>query len=167
MRKNKSHQDNIPDDYQPLYQYLLRKDWRNADLATRELMLKTAQVQGRKDLLLTKGDLAKFPCIDLQRIDRLWYQASKGKFSFYVTYQLYHNNDCNYEKLANLVGWKQGENWIKFEQIMFSLDAPQGHLPLVWLVPKTFAIYWCTRFASAGWGLMFNRWETCQDFSIF
>ena len=56
MRKNKSHQDNIPDDYQPLYQYLLRKDWRNADLATRELMLKTAQVQGRKDLLLTKGD---------------------------------------------------------------------------------------------------------------
>lgn len=174
MKKNKSHQNNLPRDYQPLYQYLSRKDWLNADLATRELMLKIAQVQRRKDLnplvddgvLLTKSDLEKFPCIDLQRINQLWYQASQGKFSFQVTYQLYQNNDYNYANLANLVGWKQGENWIKFEQIIFSLDAPQGHLPLAWLVPKTFSMYWCARFASAGWSLMFNRWQHCQTISI-
>ncbi len=34
------------------------------------------------------------------------------------------------------------------------------------LVPQTFSIYWCARFASAGWGLMFDRWLNCQDTNI-
>jgi len=52
-------------------------------------------------------------------------------------------------------------NPLRYNQINFSLDAPAGHLPLTWLVPTTFWMYWSSRFANPGWKLLLNRLEEC------
>ncbi|MDJ0797945.1 MAG: GUN4 domain-containing protein [Calothrix sp. MO_167.B12] len=149
-------------DYNQLHQFLSKQSWKDADIETRRLMLKIAEVEGRQDLLLTKSDIQKFPCTELREIDKLWYQASQGKFGFSVINKIYKSVNCDYSKLAGYVGWRSGENWIKYNQVNFTSDAPTGHLPLTWLVPTTFWMYWCSRFASAGWKLLFNRLEDCS-----
>lgn len=63
---------------------------------------------------------------------------------------------------ADRVGWRNGEQWIGYNQIKFTLDAPVGHLPITWLVPTTFWMYWLARFASAGWRLLLERAIECN-----
>lgn len=147
--------------YQILYQYLQKQDWNQADIQTREIMLSIAQVENREDILLTKSDLDYFSCQELKKINSLWLEASRGKYGFSVIYDMYKLVNCDYKQLAKLTGWRINNYWINYEQIDFSDHAPQGHLPLTWVVPKTFSMYWLSRFASAGWTLLLNRWEKC------
>jgi len=148
--------------YEPLYQFLSQQSWKNADIETRRLMLKIAEVEGRQDLLLTQSDIEKFPCVELQKIDRLWVKTSRGKFGFSVIHKIYRSVNSDYSQLASRVGWRDEENWFNYEQLNFTSNAPVGHLPLTWLVPTTFWRYWSSRFASAGWKLLLNRIEDCS-----
>ena len=148
-------------DYNQLCLFLSKQFWKDADIETRRLMLKIAGVEGRRNLLLTQSDIQQFPCTELRKIDQFWVKASKGKFGFSVINRIYKSVDCDYSNLADYAGWRNGEDWINYNQVNFTADAPVGHLPLTWLVPTTFSMYWSSRFASAGWKLLLNRVEEC------
>lgn len=141
---------------------LAQKDWKEADWETRRLMLFIAGADRRRDCLLTENDIRQFPCADLVRINRLWASRSKGRFGFSVIKHIYHEVDSDYHQLAERVGWRQGDKWIKYDEIIFASAAPAGHLPITWLVPSTFSMYWLARFASAGWRLLLQKAGDCN-----
>ncbi len=147
--------------YNQLRQFLSQQSWKDADRETRRVMLEIAGVEGRKDLQRTQSDRQKFSCQELRKIDELWVIASQGKFGFSVTSRIYQSLNYDYFSLAEYVGWRTGDNWLNYNQVNFTDDAPKGHLPLTWVVPSTFWMYWSSRFASAGWKLLLNRIEKC------
>jgi hypothetical protein len=145
-----------------LRNYLSEKNWQYADLQTRKLMLVITGANLRRDILLTQKDLHNFPCKYLDLINKMWLKYSNYHFGFSLINQIYLDSDRNYKLLAEKVGWQKNNQWIKTENINFSLNAPKGHLPLTWLIPTTFSTYWSSRFASAGWGLIFKRMAECK-----
>lgn len=125
-------------------------------------MLAIAGADTRDNLLLTQKDIEEFPCSNLMAIDRLWTLHSEGRFGFSTIRRIYGEVQGDYSRLAELVGWRVGDNWLNYDSLTFDKTAPVGHLPVTWLVPTTFSIYWQSRFAPIGWQLLLSRWETCQ-----
>jgi GUN4-like len=158
-----THREINQADYRKLHQLLAGKQWQLADLETRNIMLRLTGANQTKELLMTRDQLLQFPCQDLEMIDKLWRKYSQGKFGFTVINQIYIEMDKDYQKLAEKVGWyREGEKWISSEEIDFTKNAPQGHLPITWVIPTTFGIYWLSRFASAGWRAILERITECQ-----
>lgn len=149
--------------YIALRHFLKRQQWQLADLKTRELMLAITGANERQDILLTEQDLKEFSCIHLQTIDQLWLKYSQKKFGFTIIAQIYSQENKDYFKLAEKVGWYHKKEWIKYDNINYNNNAPIGHLPLTWLIPTTFGIFWSARFASAGWRRMLDRVEKCAS----
>lgn len=148
--------------YQRLGPLLAQGRWQEADWETRRLMLSIAGADRRSDCLLTQTDIRSFPCPDLLILDRLWRGHSQGRFGFSVIHQIYQDVEQDYAQLAEIVGWRNGDHWINSDQIQFTRTAPVGHLPIMWLVPTTFSMYWLARFASAGWRLLLERTGECK-----
>lgn len=149
-------------DYTTLENLLARKEWWQADWETRRLMLAIAGADSRRDCLLTESDIRQFPCSELVAINQLWSDRSRGRFSFSTINQIYREVDCDYSQLAERVGWRRGDKWLNYDEIIFTSDAPRGHLPITWLVPTTFSTYWLARFASAGWRLLLQKAVECN-----
>ncbi|MGK7902264.1 MAG: GUN4 domain-containing protein [Hormoscilla sp.] len=149
-------------DYSKLRALLAEKNWQGADVETRRLMLSIAGADRRSDLLLTATDIQEFPCTELRTIDKVWVEYSEGHFGFSVIKGIYAEVGKDYSQLAERVGWRAGEKWIKYQEVNFTGNAPVGHLPITWLVPSSFWMYWLARFASAGWRLLLERAEACQ-----
>lgn len=141
---------------------LAAKNWQEADVETRRIMLAIVGADKRDDLLLTQKDIQLFPCDDLINIDRLWREYSQGRFGLSVINRIYQECQRNYSQLAAQVGWRSGDKWLNYEELIFDITAPVGHLPVTWLVPTTFGIYWQTRLARVGWELIFSRLDSCQ-----
>lgn len=157
-------------DYTGLRDFLAAGKWRDADGETVALML---QVVGKsKDEKLSLLDLENFPCLQLQKINQLWVDYSQGRFGFSVQKSIYFDvvkridesfgKNRKYYKMiwqnfSNVVGWQvQGES--KYYQDMdFSLNAPFGHLPILW----------CVKFKVENFGVgvwrdtFFNRVNSC------
>jgi hypothetical protein len=150
-------------DYTQLDQLLRVQKWKEADLETRRLMLSIVGAEQRVDCLLTQNDLEQFPCIDLRTIDRLWVHYSQRQFGFSIINAIYQEVDQDYLLLAERVGWRRGDEWISYNKITFNTSTPVGHLPLTWLVPTSFWMYWSARFAFPGWRLLLERVENCQS----
>lgn len=148
--------------YTQLDQLLRVQKWKEADIETRRLMLLIVGADRRTDCLLNQDDIAHFPCIDLHTIDRLWIQYSQGYFGFSIIESIYQEVDKDYLKLAERVGWRRGDEWISYNDVIFNKLAPVGHLPLTWLVPTSFWMYWSARFAKPSWRLLLERIENCQ-----
>jgi hypothetical protein len=141
--------------YSPLRQLLAAGKWKDADLATTAVML---QVCDRKQAgSLTPQDIETFPCPDLQTIDNLWLEYSKGRFGFSVQGHLWQtaggnsNPDWNaWCRFGQHVGWYVRDSWLWWNDLTFSLNAPVGHLP--------------RGGAFMGWGLG-DFWTGCRAFS--
>ncbi len=147
--------------YHKLRDLLKRGKWKKADQETADRMLEVAgrQSEGWLDV----EALEKFPCKDLKIIDRLWVQASKGKFGFSVQKEIWqecgspteYNKD--WEKFGDRVGWRTNEAWISYGQVTFGTTVPKGHLP---------AIGWpfggSVVFLVVCWVEVFSRVETCE-----
>jgi hypothetical protein len=128
--------DNLPSekgiDYTKLRELLAAGKWKEADEETLAVMLKAT---GReKQGYLVYESIENFPCTDLRTIDQLWIQYSKGLFGFSVQKRIYESVRKDYEKFGDRVGWRKGmffnKKWLTYsEQLTFSLNAPQGHLP--------------------------------------
>ncbi|MCL2933006.1 MAG: GUN4 domain-containing protein [Trichodesmium sp. MAG_R03] len=127
--------------FSQLQNLLVTKNWQGADLETRRVMLMIAGADQRDDLILTQEDIEKFSCNDLMIIDRLWFQYSQRRFGFGVINNIYQQVQGNYAQLAKIVGWSIGDRWLNYDNIIFDISAPVGHLPVSWLVPTTFGIY--------------------------
>lgn len=86
-------------------------------------------------------DLKKFPVKDLRTIDQLWLNYSNGKFGFSVQKQIWTSSQVGgkvgefdwdkFEKLADMVGWRKNNSWLRYDQLIFNIKAPHGHFPVV------------------------------------
>jgi serine/threonine protein kinase len=121
-------------DYSQLESFLKAKKWQEADAATRNLMLKIAHRQ--KEGWLDVKSIGDFPCEDLATINQLWLKYSQGKFAFTVQKSIWDKEFGNTEDINKVygifgdrVGWRVKNNWLKYDEYNFTLDAPKGHLP--------------------------------------
>ncbi|MBW4574442.1 MAG: GUN4 domain-containing protein [Aphanothece sp. CMT-3BRIN-NPC111] len=135
-------------DYSQLQRLLAAGNWQAADLETRTIIEK---------LVYPGGDLyqsARFdllPCEDINTIDRLWLQASGGRFGLSVQQHLWETlrakNGSDTKTAVDIfgqqVGWRRikplteeerqlkwfASEWLLDNELNFSLKAPVGHLP--------------------------------------
>lgn len=142
-------------------EHLLRTgQWKKADIETYNLMLKST---GRtKENSLSIKSIEDFPCTCLCTINQLWVEHSKGHFGFSVQQSIWEEVGKNYIKYAQKIGWQKGiwflEQWIKFSQANFSLEARKGHLPLIMLDDNDFDVQTFRDFMTA----LLDRTKTCQ-----
>jgi len=83
---------------------------------------------------LKKEHIKEFPCQDLRTIDALWTKYSQGHFGFSVQKHIWLELGGEIDKyteclLGDRVGWRIKQEWLKYSDLNFSLNAPQGHLP--------------------------------------
>jgi hypothetical protein len=153
-------------DYQKLRDLLRSAEWEAADKETNRVML---EVSGRqKQRYLDIEDIEKFPCADLQTIDRLWVKYSGGKFGFSVQKQIWlsvgGNPDASYDIykiFSDRIGWYEPvkENFLKSSQVYQSKNSFsfQGNYPLV--------VLWGGGLSAWGWSVgrrLFSRAATCE-----
>jgi dsRNA-specific ribonuclease len=130
VNPNKLHSE-VEVDYSQLHELLRQGKWKEADLETREVMLKVAGLmKGTSPLnYLPLDSIRQFPFTDLETIDLLWVTYSKGRFGFSVQQRLLLDVEKNWDKFGDLVGWRVKGTWQSKNDRIFHLDAPIGHLP--------------------------------------
>lgn len=77
---------------------------------------------------LDDGDIKKFPRYDLHIINQLWVKYSDGKFGFSIQKQIFQYH----QQFITGCGWIENiakNEWVKYEDYNFTLDANIGHLP--------------------------------------
>ena len=137
--------------YNRLQSLLAAKDWQAADLETRAILQRLAGSKG--DLLFSsKSVLSRLPLTDLQTLDRLWSNASGGRFGFTAQQRIWRqaakgssNAKTQVERFAQSVGWRRtqplpennligmelsGTKW-RFDTELNYTEAPVGHFPWV------------------------------------
>lgn len=126
--------EQVPPRYRQLRDLLKAGKWEEADGETAKVML---QVAGRtKEGWLDSDSIQNFPCEDLRAIDQLWVKYSNGRFGFSVQKRIWQEvggivdweTEC---RLGDRVGWRVKGEWLNYEDLTFSRNAPLGHLP-VW-----------------------------------
>ncbi|MBW4525022.1 MAG: GUN4 domain-containing protein [Phormidium tanganyikae FI6-MK23] len=150
----------LPERYTDLHNYLANGRWKDADQETDKVMLKVPNQteQGYLDV----QSIQKFPCEDLQIIDRLWVKFSLGHFGFSVQKQIYVETGNSldgqyhketYERFGDRIGWRRNRNeWINYSEVTFDTFSLKGHLPAGMEVEV------------GGWRRrnLFSRAETCE-----
>ena len=145
-------------DYRELKQLLAGKEWKKADQETARIMCSAAQfavlalgederegVSVDPNQVFTEMNesiIKKFPCDDLNTIDKLWLEHSDGKFGFSVQKGIYQSfggtqefNGEIRDKFGNQTGWRVREkndkySWRRSDQFEYDFEkAPRGHLP--------------------------------------
>lgn len=135
-------------DYTNLRDLLAAQKWSEADFETLHMMLSVSKMPDGDYV----GDMSAFPCSDLQTIDQLWVKYSNGHFGFSVQKQIWYrlggqldipNLDFDTQRKFFLdifspdVGWKKGERYLNWEDLIYSLDVPAGQLPAAWVNSDT------------------------------
>ena len=121
--------------FEKLQELLAAGKWEEANEETRLVMLKIAgrNQQGYFEV----KDIEQFPSQDLYTIDQLWLTSSNGKFGFGVQKDIWQSVKQDWHMFGIRVKWADNENkyqdfkWISKDNLIFSLKAPQGHLPAV------------------------------------
>ena len=118
--------------YEKLQLNLLEQNFEEADRLTscilRELAGKVAEKRGYVFYSEVKNMSGK----DLETIDRLWKIYSQGKFGFSIQAKLLKSVGKRYDLLWPRIGWKKDGTWTRYpSSFSWSLDAPDGHMPLV------------------------------------
>ncbi|BAY24053.1 GUN4 domain-containing protein [Calothrix sp. NIES-2100] len=116
--------------YSKLRDLLAENKWQEADKETSTYMLRISERE--EENWLDDGDIKKFPRHDLRIINNLWIKYSDGKFGFSVQKQIWQDSKEDYKRFGDRVGWLVNlvnSEWRKYEEAIFSLDAPEGHLP--------------------------------------
>ncbi|WP_271253542.1 GUN4 domain-containing protein [Pseudanabaena sp. Chao 1811] len=107
--------------YSRLNDLLSNGKWQDADLETKELMLRVVEQVD----FLPSGLIDTFPCEDLKIIDQLWTYYSSGRFGFSTQVAILRDVESDWDSFGDRVGWRgQSKN-----DRIYSLNAPKGHLP--------------------------------------
>gem|GEM_PF-2818072 len=117
--------------------YLLKKQWQQADWETKLLLL------GAGNRLLDESVVAELEAY-LAEIDRLWSDASGGRFGFSAQKQVFlktgnltdHYDWQTYQAFGKQVGWwDEPSGWKLYENLALRSSSvgqlPSGHLPFV------------------------------------
>jgi predicted NACHT family NTPase len=122
--------------YNKLEDYLKNQQWQKADRETSRVMLQTMGKEENGYLTLASNDIENFPCADLRKIDQLWVKYSKGKFGFSVQKKIYQSLGSTkdydskvWETFGDKVGWRKGGKWLYYNELTFSIEHYEGHLP--------------------------------------
>ena len=119
-------------DYAPLQRALARQEFEEADRITSEILRQLAGPAAVKRGYVYYSEVAVFAAVDLESLDRLWVVYSQGRFGFSVQLRLLSSLAGRWDQLWPRLGWKQGGLWTRYPgSFTWSLQAPEGHLPLV------------------------------------
>lgn len=157
--------------YTNLEDLLSEKLWKAADQETYKLMKETMNRQDEQGS--GYQDIEKFPCIDLQTIDKLWVKYSKGKFGFTVQQKIWErfgspmNPDDNWDKFAQIVGWKKRKwyrlvgYYLEYDELLFSIEnSPMGELPIYGINVYSMTPY--SKFFVVQHSRFLSRLKTCN-----
>lgn len=164
--------------YQELEEALEQENWQTADRITFEIMLEVTD--RRQDDWLDQAAIARFPCEILHQLDQRWLRYSSNHFGFSAQLQLYIlEADRTAFAFSRQVDWmwtlasSRPMGFFRFyNQLNFSLDAPQGHLPALWFWEMPWHMSWQMGGFGTGRGAGFGdaslfdalmlRLERCQ-----
>jgi hypothetical protein len=119
-------------DYAPLQQQLMQQQFEEADRLTSALLRQLAGPGAEQRGYVFFSEVATFPSVDLESLDRLWVCYSRGRFGFSVQGRLLQGCNGQWERLWPRLGWKRDGLWTRYPAAFtWSLEAPEGHMPLV------------------------------------
>jgi serine/threonine protein kinase len=124
--------------------------WQEGDRLTNKIILELAAKD--KIAKLTATDISQISCEVWMAIDQAWMQTSNNRFGWTVQKQVWqdlggkliYTEDTYwqfadvYEKFSDRVGWRKPrwlklgispKIWRKYENLIFAINAPRGHLP--------------------------------------
>lgn len=123
-------------DYNLLESLLKAKKWQEADQETTNIILTLGNKN--KQGYLHQLDFNQLPSVDLKIIDQLWRDYSNNNFGFSLQKNLYQNlggtrffHQKLWQEFGEKMGWYQENNWLKYDQLNFTENAPEGHLPIL------------------------------------
>ncbi len=135
-KKKKLPLSEVGINYKPLAELLYQKKWEEADKETQRLMLKASGEE--YSAWIDRNTMHTFPCRDLDTIDKLWVKYSRGRFGISVQKRIYlslggkrKHDKKTWEALGERVGWRVNNIWIFPEDVNYTINAPQGHLPSI------------------------------------
>ena len=119
-------------DYGPLQQSLLEERFEDADRLTSQILRQLAGTKALERGYVYFSEVSSMEGIDLLSLDRLWIAYSQAKFGFSVQVRLLNSMGGRYDKLWPRIGWKSNGEWTRYPgSFTWSLEAPEGHMPLV------------------------------------
>lgn len=139
-----------------------RKNWKWTELEMSSSLLKAFERD--REGWLEPEQIGKIPCKDLKILDDLWVKSSEGRFGFSVQRRIWESPEVNkdYGRFADRVGWRNNKDWVKFDRLKFSVDAPMGHLPWhSWQVQEPTEKE-PTRFRRVGFGALMSKLAQCD-----
>ena len=111
---------------------LLEQNFEEADRLTSSILRELAGKVAEKRGYVFYSEVKNMPGKDLETLDRLWKIYSQGKFGFSIQAKLLKSVGKRYELLWPRIGWKKDGIWTRYPSAFsWSLDAPDGHMPLV------------------------------------
>ena len=119
-------------DYGPLQDHLLRQRFEEADRLTSAHLRQLAGPEAERRGYVYFSEVPAIPGLDLRSLDRLWLAYSLGRFGFSVQGRLLRLCGNRWEVLWPRLGWKREGLWTRYpSSFTWSLEAPEGHMPLV------------------------------------
>ena len=119
-------------DYGPLQGHLLRQAFEDADRLTSAHLRQLAGPEAERRGYVYFSEVDAIPGLDLRSLDRLWLVYSLGRFGFSVQGRLLRLCGNRWEELWPRLGWKRDGVWTRYPAAFtWSLEAPEGHMPLV------------------------------------
>ncbi len=118
--------------YQDLQLMLVEQKFEEADRLTSSYLRKLAGKLAEKRGYVFYSEVKNMSSKDLQTIDRLWTIYSTGRFGFSIQAKILKSVGKKYELMWPKIGWKKEGLWTRYPgSFLWSLDAPDGHMPLI------------------------------------
>nr|WGH13757.1 hypothetical protein Ycf53 [Lophurella pseudocorticata] len=118
--------------YQNLQHLLINKKFEEADRLTQQCLCEIVKLKtNNQKSWLYFTDIQFIPKEDLFILDLLWRIYSKGKFGFSIQKKIWIQNNKKWDKLWERIDWlKKGVMKRYPQEFIWTIDAPEGHLPL-------------------------------------
>ena len=118
--------------YEEMQLMLVEQKFEEADRLTSSYLRKLAGKLAEQRGYVFYSEVKNMPVRDLQTIDRLWVIYSTGRFGFSIQARILKSVGKKYELLWPKIGWKKMGIWTRYpSSFSWSLDAPEGHMPLI------------------------------------
>ncbi len=118
--------------YDDLQLMLVEQKFEEADRLTSSYLRKLAGKLAEKRGYVFYSEVMNMSGKDLETIDRLWTIYSTGRFGFSIQAKILKSVGKKYELMWPKIGWKKEGLWTRYPgSFVWSLDAPDGHMPLI------------------------------------
>jgi GUN4-like len=137
-------------DYSKLKLLLKNKNWKEADLKTRYILLKASTT---KEVITPKTvNITEISCKDINLIDEVWSNYSEGIFGLKVQSRIWAVSGNNYLVFSDRVGWLNNGSWSKQQN--------SSTLSKIGSFPR--ASWWGIMNTTDGAETIFDRIKSCE-----